>query len=79
MNDCKELCQQIQSAIEQGQLTLWQFTMKVDSQPFPDVNMVECVDQVFSFGINMVGPARHRDAQKGKAGLGDRPQKDEKE
>jgi hypothetical protein len=41
-NDCKELRRQIQSAIEQGRLILGQFTMKVDSQPFLVVNMVEC-------------------------------------
>jgi hypothetical protein len=40
-NDCKELRKQIQSAIEQGRLILGQFTMKVDTQPFPRVNMVE--------------------------------------
>jgi hypothetical protein len=40
-NDCKELRQQIQSAIEQGRLILWQFTMRVDTRPFPSVNMVE--------------------------------------
>jgi hypothetical protein len=40
-NDCKELRWQIQSAIEQGQLILGQFTMKVDTRPFPGVNMVE--------------------------------------
>jgi hypothetical protein len=40
-NDCKELRRQIQSAIEQGRLILGQFTMKVDTRPFPSVNMVE--------------------------------------
>jgi hypothetical protein len=40
-NDCKELCRQIQSAIEQGRLILGQFAMKVDTRPFPGVNMVE--------------------------------------
>lgn len=53
--------------------------MKVDSQLFPGVNIVECVDQVFAFDINMVGSARHRDTRKAKVDLGDRPQKDEKE
>jgi hypothetical protein len=53
--------------------------MKVDSQPFPDVNMVECADQIFSFNINMVGSVRHRDTRKAKVGLGDQPQKDEKD
>jgi hypothetical protein len=40
-NDCKELHRQIKSAIEQGRLILGQFAMKVDTQPFPGVNMVE--------------------------------------
>jgi hypothetical protein len=40
-NDCKELRRQIQLAIEQGQLILRQFTMKVDTRSFPGVNMVE--------------------------------------
>jgi hypothetical protein len=40
-NDYKELRRQIQSAIEQGQLILGQFTMKVDTRPFPGINMVE--------------------------------------
>jgi hypothetical protein len=43
--DCKELRQQIQSAIEQGQLILGQYAMKVDTQPFPNVNMVEGYDR----------------------------------
>jgi hypothetical protein len=40
-NDYKELRRQIQSAIEQGRLILGHFTMKVDTRPFPGVNMVE--------------------------------------
>jgi hypothetical protein len=40
-NDCKELRQQIQSAIEQPRLILGQFTMKVDTRSFLGVNMVE--------------------------------------
>jgi hypothetical protein len=40
-NDCKELRRQIQLAIEQSRLILGQFTMKVDTWPFPGVNMVE--------------------------------------
>jgi hypothetical protein len=39
-NDCKELCRQIQSAIEQGRLILGKFTMKIDTRPFLGVNMV---------------------------------------
>jgi hypothetical protein len=40
-NDYKEFRRQIQSAMEQGQLILGQFTMKVDTRPFPGINMVE--------------------------------------
>jgi hypothetical protein len=40
-NDYKELRRQIQSAIEQGRFISWQFAMKVDTRPFPGVNMVE--------------------------------------
>jgi hypothetical protein len=40
-NDWKELRRQIQSAIEQGQLIMGQFTKKDDTWPFPGVNMVE--------------------------------------
>ena len=64
-NDCKELRRQIQSAIEQGRLILAQHTMKVDSQPFPQANVVELSDlipegQNFAFQINMAGPiCRH--------------------
>jgi hypothetical protein len=39
-NNCKELHQQIQSAIEQGRLVLGQFAMKVDTRPFPGINVV---------------------------------------
>jgi hypothetical protein len=44
-SDCKELRRQIQSAIEQGRLILGQNAMKVDTQPFPSVNMVEGYDR----------------------------------
>jgi hypothetical protein len=40
-NDCKELHQQIQLAIEQGRLIMGQFAMKVDTRSFSGVNMVE--------------------------------------
>jgi hypothetical protein len=40
-NDYKGLDRQIQSSIEQGQLILGQFAMKVDTRPFPGINMVE--------------------------------------
>jgi hypothetical protein len=43
-SDCKELHRQIQSAIEQGRLILGQYDMKVDTQPFPSVNMIEGYD-----------------------------------
>ncbi|KAK1607463.1 hypothetical protein QYE76_031136 [Lolium multiflorum] len=64
-NDCKELRRQIQLAIEQGRLIFSQFAMKVDTQPFPSVNMVELDHPVqrrpgFSFGINMAGHVHHR-------------------
>jgi hypothetical protein len=42
---CKDLRRQIQSAIEQGQLILGQNAMKIVTQPFPSVNMVEGYDQ----------------------------------
>jgi hypothetical protein len=44
-SNCKELRRQIQSAIEQGRLILGQTAMKVDTQPFPSVNMVEGYDR----------------------------------
>jgi hypothetical protein len=43
--DCKELHRQIQSTIEQGGLILGQNAMKVNTQPFPSVNMVEGYDR----------------------------------
>ncbi|KAK1649434.1 hypothetical protein QYE76_067239 [Lolium multiflorum] len=56
--------QQIQMAIEQGRLIFSQYAMKVDTHPFPAVNMVECTypgrcQPSFSFNINMVGPGHH--------------------
>ncbi|KAK1698872.1 hypothetical protein QYE76_015569 [Lolium multiflorum] len=56
--------QQIQMAIEQGRLIFSQYAMKVDTHPFPAVNMVECTypgrcQPGFSFNINMVGPVYH--------------------
>jgi hypothetical protein len=74
-NDCKELHWQVKSAIEQGQLILGQFAMKVDTRPFPGVNMVEGHRDTgeqsarrrmdFSFDVNMAGPLRRRDEEKG--------------
>ncbi|KAK1694309.1 hypothetical protein QYE76_011006 [Lolium multiflorum] len=64
-NDCKVLRGQIQMAIEQGRLLFGQFAMRVDTQPFPEVNMVDlshCIGREpgFSFDINMAGLAdRH--------------------
>jgi hypothetical protein len=65
-NNCKELRRQIQSAIEQGRLILGQFTMKVDTQLFPGINMVESHRVAgeesarrrldFMFDINIAGP-----------------------
>jgi len=71
-SDCKELRRQIQSAIEQGQLILAQHTMKVDSQPFSQANMVELMDpsrghQNFAFHINMAGPTCRHDKQQTEA------------
>jgi hypothetical protein len=82
--DCKELRRQIQSAIEQGRLILGQTAMKVDSQPFPSVNMVEGYDRSarrqldFALGINMTGLAPRRRTKNEEADPCDRPQKGEK-
>ncbi|KAK1598822.1 hypothetical protein QYE76_017053 [Lolium multiflorum] len=56
--------QQIQMAIEQGRLIFSQYAMKVDTHPFPAVNMVEYAypgrcQTGFLFSINMAGPAHH--------------------
>jgi hypothetical protein len=82
-NDCKKLRQQIQSAIEQVRLILGQYAMKVDTQPFPNVNMVEGYDRStrrqldFTFGINMAGYAS-RQHMRQEADSRDRPQKEER-
>jgi hypothetical protein len=86
-NDCKELRWQIQSAIEQGRLILGQFTMKVDTQPFSGVDMVEGHRDTgersarcrldFSFNLNMAGPLRRRDEEMGASPC-DRPRKGKK-
>jgi hypothetical protein len=81
---CKELRRQIQSAIEQGQLILGQNAMKVDTQPFPSVNMVERYDRSarrqldFTFGINMAGPMPRRYTMNEEADPCARPQIGEK-
>jgi hypothetical protein len=83
-SDCKELHRQIQSAIEQGQLILGQTAMKVDTQPFPSVNMVEGYDRSarrqldFALGINMAGFAPRRQTKNEEADPCDWPQKGEK-
>ncbi|KAK1631327.1 hypothetical protein QYE76_005642 [Lolium multiflorum] len=63
-NDCRVWRQQIQMAIEQGRLIFSQYAMKVDTHPFPAVNMVEYTYQGgcqpgFSCNINMVGLGHH--------------------
>jgi hypothetical protein len=82
-NDCKELHRQIQSAIEQGRLILAQHTMKVDSQPFPQANVVELSDlgsegQNLAFQINMAGPMRRRVERRKEVISGKRPQDEDK-
>jgi hypothetical protein len=58
--------------------------MKVDTQPFPSVNMVEGYDRSarrqldFALGINMAGLASRRQTKNKEADPGDRPQKEEK-
>jgi hypothetical protein len=58
--------------------------MKVDTQPFPSVNMVESYDRTvrrqldFVLGINMAGLASHRQNKNEEANPCDRPQKVEK-
>ncbi|KAK1607966.1 hypothetical protein QYE76_031639 [Lolium multiflorum] len=58
-NDCRVWRQQIQMAIENGRLIFNQYAMKVDTHPFPAVNMVEFThlggcQPDFSANINMV-------------------------
>ncbi|KAK1608109.1 hypothetical protein QYE76_031782 [Lolium multiflorum] len=80
-------------AIEQGRLLFGQFAMRVDTQPFPEVNMVDlshCIGREpgFSFDINMAGLAdRHgKDKPEGsppgqdkeEADPRDRPQHDDR-
>jgi hypothetical protein len=58
--------------------------MKVDTQPFPSVNMVEGYDRSarrqldFTLGINMVGLASRRQTKNKEADPSDRPQNKEK-
>jgi hypothetical protein len=59
--------------------------MKVDTQPFPNVNMVEGYDQSmhrqldFILGINMVGHTSRQHAKKQEADPRDQPQKEERD
>jgi hypothetical protein len=59
--------------------------MKVDTQPFPGVNMVENYDRSarrqldFALGINMAGVASRRQVKNKEAVPSDRPQKEKKE
>ncbi|KAK1669074.1 hypothetical protein QYE76_057233 [Lolium multiflorum] len=58
-NDCRVWRQQIQMAIENGRLIFNQYAMKVDTHPFPAVNMVEFAhlggcQPDFSANISMV-------------------------
>jgi hypothetical protein len=58
--------------------------MKVDTQPFPGVNMVEGYDRStrqqldFALGINMAGLTSHRQTKNKEVDPSDRPQKEEK-
>jgi hypothetical protein len=59
--------------------------MKVDTQPFPNVNMVEGYDRSthrqldFTFDINMAGHTSCQYARKQEADSRDRPQKEERD
>ncbi|KAK1630978.1 hypothetical protein QYE76_005293 [Lolium multiflorum] len=63
-NDCRVWRQHIQAAIENGRLIFNQYAMKVDTQPFPAVNMVEYACHAgcqpgFLCNINMVDLGHH--------------------
>ncbi|KAK1698750.1 hypothetical protein QYE76_015447 [Lolium multiflorum] len=72
-NDCRVWRQQIQMAIENGRLIFNQYAMKVDTHPFPAVNMVEFThlggcQPDFSANINMVELGHHlRDGMRAAA------------
>jgi hypothetical protein len=59
--------------------------MKVDTQPFPNVNMVEGYDRStrcqldFTLGINMAGHTSRQHARKQEADSRDRPQREERD
>jgi hypothetical protein len=65
-------------------LILGQNAVKVDTQPFPSMNMVEGYDRSvrrqldFALGINMAGLASRHHARSEEANLCDWPQKGEK-
>jgi hypothetical protein len=66
-------------------LILGQTAMKVDTQPFPGVNMVESNDRTarrqldFALGINMAGVASRRQIKDGEADSSNRPQNEKDE
>jgi hypothetical protein len=59
--------------------------MKVDTQPFPNVNMVEGYDRStcrrldFTLGINMAGHTSRKKSRRQEADSRDRPQKEERD
>jgi hypothetical protein len=59
--------------------------MKVDTQPFPNINMMEGYDRStrrqldFMLGINMAGHASRQHTRKQEADSRDRPQKEERD
>jgi hypothetical protein len=59
--------------------------MKVDTQPFPNVNMVERYDRStlrqldFTLGINMAGHASRQHTRRQEADSRDRPKKEERD
>jgi hypothetical protein len=70
-NDCEALRGQIQVAIEQGRLLFDQFARKVDTQPAPEVNMVNL--------SNCLNRERDGSSDVNGAGLEDRHHEDEPE
>ncbi|KAK1616624.1 hypothetical protein QYE76_022141 [Lolium multiflorum] len=70
-NDCEALRGQIQVAIEQGRLLFDQFARKVDTQPAPEVNMVNL--------SNCLNHERDGSSDVNGAGLEDRHHEDEPE
>jgi hypothetical protein len=64
---------------------LGQYAMKVDTQPFPNVNMVEGYDRStrrqldFTLGINMAGHTSRQQSRRQEADSRDRPQKEDRD